>query len=232
MSSSNETTDPTLKVAERQLKVLGELAQMGLEVSRSHAAAALAAAHAVEVILDEDWQADTARALALAGSRNAAEAFQKVSRALRLTLVLEMKMAECIRDLRAGVAPIAGSKQSRADQRAFGFEPHKSTDFQPIESGDPADAKPSCDSRDSGVERLVDIERPDRIQRGTFRDVVDQICADLAIVPDWESYGRGRPALRYESLRSPVATRAKVHSQAESFTGPDSVADLSAHPPP
>ena len=99
-------TIPTLEVAERQLAILGEVARMAMAVTRGCAAASLAASHAVEVILaDEFYQPETGRARALAGAKDAADSFQKVSRALRLTLTLEKTVAEWVRDLRAGVGP-------------------------------------------------------------------------------------------------------------------------------
>ncbi len=54
-------------------------------VSRAYATASIAAAHAVEEILaDEYWQPETGPPQALAGAKDAADSSQKVSRALRL----------------------------------------------------------------------------------------------------------------------------------------------------
>ena len=65
--------NPTLTICERQLELLGELAEMTIVVARSYAHAAVAAAAAVEaVVADEYYQSETERARALAGAKDAA----------------------------------------------------------------------------------------------------------------------------------------------------------------
>ncbi len=53
--SSDVCTDPALAVAERQLVLLGELAELAMEVSRVYAASAVAAAEAEAKIVSEPW---------------------------------------------------------------------------------------------------------------------------------------------------------------------------------
>ena len=105
-STDSAASDPMIEMAERHQRVLREVAEIAMEVTRGFGSSAIAAAHAAEVILaDEIWQPETGRARALAGSKDAAEAFHKVTRALRLTLALERATVEALRDLRNGVAP-------------------------------------------------------------------------------------------------------------------------------
>ncbi len=204
--------------------MLGELAQMAMVVARAYAASAVAAAHAVEVILaDEFWQPETGRARALAGSRDAAEAFQKVSRALRLTLVLEKTTAETIRDLRAGVV-----REPRVTAAVDPAHRDRSIAAGSIreEPGDPA---PNFDGRGPDTERLHDIERPDRPLRGSFQDSVSGLCADIGVAPDWDGWRIGAPEARCrpraEDPTAPFADRGRdpdltaITSQRRPFPG-------------
>ena len=101
--------DPTLQLAQRQLLLLDELAEMAMATARAFTASAIAAAGAEERILaNEYFSPEVGRARAC-GARAAAESFQKVARAVRLTLTLQMNLAEIVRDIRAGRVPISAA---------------------------------------------------------------------------------------------------------------------------
>ena len=83
--------------------MLGELAEIAMGVSRAFSSSAVASAKAAEAILaDEYFVPEVGRARAC-GAKDAAESFQKAARAVRLTLKLEMAVAETLRDIRAGI---------------------------------------------------------------------------------------------------------------------------------
>ena len=171
--------------------MLGELAQMAMVVSRAHAAAAVAAAHAVEVILaDEHWQPETGRARALAGAKDAAESFRKVSRALRLTLMLEKTVAEAVRDICAGIIAVTAPPKDAG--RAPVFLETTPDRRGPAGSGR-GDRESDVERPDRDTERLVDIERPDILPRAPFRETVDRIGADLGAGVDWNAWTVARP---------------------------------------
>jgi len=77
--------DPTIEVCERHLRLLHEVGEVAMQVTRALGAAAGADE---EILSDKLWQPETGQARALAGAKNAAEAFHKAARALRLTLAL------------------------------------------------------------------------------------------------------------------------------------------------
>ena len=54
-SPPSPSDDPGIAVAERQLELLGELAEMAMVVSRAYAHAAVAASGAVEAILADEF---------------------------------------------------------------------------------------------------------------------------------------------------------------------------------
>ena len=216
--------------------MLEELADMSLVVTRGYAHAAAAAAHAVEVILaDEIWQPETGRARALAGARDAADAFQKVSRALRLALKLELTTAESLRDLRAGVVPAhpAAVLKPRAGGTPVIFDGAADLDRRRPAGSCSEDAALDRDRYDLDIERLVDVERPDRLGRRSFRDVVDRICADLGVAPDWERWTGGAEAPSCEPLTPPPPSDSETGPARPSPRSdlPDEV-DRAEHPPP
>ena len=101
--ATSPETDPTLAVAERQLVLLGELAEIVMVAARAFGSSAVAAAEAEKMILAEEcFVPEVGRARAC-GARDAAESLQKVARAARLTMKLQMTVAEIVRDIRAGV---------------------------------------------------------------------------------------------------------------------------------
>ena len=137
-----------------------------------------AAEEAKRVMSDEAWQSQPDRALAAAGSRHAAEAFHKVSRALRLTLKLEKATAEWLRDARLGLAAKAGGPP---------FEP--STTLRERENGPSGEPAPSDgEAAWDETERPCDVERAERLVGATFREAIDRLCGDLGAAVDWSGW--------------------------------------------
>ena len=165
--------DPTLQLAERQLALLGELAEMAMAAARAFTASAIASAKAEEMILaEEHFVPEVGRAKAC-GARDAAESLQKTYRAVRLTFRLQMNLAEIIRDIRAGHVTYLGGIAVRKD--CTGAPPRPVSD----------DRESDHRARNSNAEHLIDIERPDALLRAPFRAAVDHICDDLGATVDW-----------------------------------------------
>ena len=195
-------TEPSLSVAERQLTMLGEMAHMGMVVTRAYAHAAVAASHAVEVILADDyWQPETGRARALAGAKDAADAFQKTSRSLRLTLVLEAATADTVRDLRAGIIPerkVAAIANACPASLADGA-PAPGVE-RPDSENEPCE--PHIDRHGREIERLVEFDRPDRPHPAGFRPTVNALYADIGACVDWETETLVMPILDDAPLKA------------------------------
>ena len=161
-------------------------------VARASAHAAVAAAHAVEVILADDfWQPETGRARALAGSKDAAEAFQKVSRSLRLTYALERSVAEGLCDLRAGV-PIKAREAAPAyliqlmrDEVDQATSPTAELPQDEIETDRPTSVS---ERAGANAERLREYDRPDRLRAAGFQTTVNGLCAEIGAEVDWASW--------------------------------------------
>ena len=171
--------DPTLAVAERQLAMLSELAQLAMAVTRVYSASAVAAAEAEAKIVSEPWFTPEIGRARACGAKDASESFQKVTRALRLTMILEKCTAEWLRDIRNGTA----STKDAGVTPALRLDPrtHRRNAGVPAGSSSPERDRDRCEY---DKERL-DVERPDRLPRGPFRDTVDAICADVGATVDW-----------------------------------------------
>jgi hypothetical protein len=194
-SSSDVCTDPALAVAERQLVLLGELAELTMAVSRAYAASAVAAAEAEAKIVSEPWFTPEIGRARACGAKDAAESLQKVTRALRLTFILQKTVAETVRDLRAGIvaapkatASVRGEKPARIviDESPAPSAPRRDVD----DEGNAARVERPGGER----ERLFDVERPDRLPRGAYCKIVDDLAAAVGATVDWETATVRAPA--------------------------------------
>ena len=191
--------DPTLALAERQLALLGELADMAMAAARAFTASAIASAKAEEMILGEEWFTPEVGRAKACGARDAAESLQKVSRAVRLTFMLQMNMAEIVRDIRAGHVTYLGGIAVRKDAGAPAQAPRAVAD----------DRDSDRRRRNADAEHLIDIERPDTLRRAPFRDTVEQLCGDLGAKVDWTAWRLTppEPAGETPAVRSPERSR-------------------------
>ena len=150
------------------------------------------------ILADEYWVPETGRARALAGARDATDAFQKASRALRLTFMLQRTVAEWVRDERLGVRHPA--KDAGEDAGA----PAVSAWVQPERRG-PASSFTEDSATDAAVARpdreRPEFDRPDTLLGAPFRATVERIRADLAAPIDWKTWKVGPPNLDYTGLQ-------------------------------
>jgi hypothetical protein len=202
--STDTIADRALEMAERHHCILREMQEAAVAVSRVYADLAIASGLAAQATLaPEAWHPELERAQAIGAARHAAEAYHRVTRALRLTMAMERAILDSLRDQAAGivakpVTPIftaafaapgedipplkIDSTQTRGEVRAMARELNGLGDHF------------SFDSRDD--EALVDIERGDRFGRIKFRETVVRICAAIGIEPQWDRWDG-------DGLRSP-----------------------------
>ncbi|HWE98514.1 MAG TPA: hypothetical protein VG248_01850, partial [Caulobacteraceae bacterium] len=117
-----EAPDPAILRAERRLRLLEELAQIGMNLARALERQALAAADPADP--PEPAGPDAADASAgraptpITPAGDPSVAFARISRAIRLTLALEARTDEQLRALRAGVAAEVEARRVAAGPRA------------------------------------------------------------------------------------------------------------------
>ena len=188
--------DPILAIAERQLAILAELSALGMEAARAFTTSAIASAKTAEVILKEDWFVPEVGRARACGAKEAAESFQKVSRSVRLTLVLEMNVAEIARDVRAGIVTYIGGI---AHRKSAGETPSIQNERADSRSSSSDERDTDRRSRDANTERLYEYERPDILPQETFRETVERICDDLGAAIDWASGTIAAPDIEEDS---------------------------------
>ena len=191
-SSSDPCADPALAVAERQLVLLGELAELCMQVSRVYAASAVAAGNAEAKIVSEPWFTPEIGRARACGAKDASDSFDKVTRALRLTFMLQKTVAETVRDLRAGI--VAAPKAHAQKPARIVIDETLTPSAPPRDADD--EGKAARVERPGGErERLFDIERPDRLPRGAYCKIVDDLAADIGATVDWDSATVSAPDL-------------------------------------
>jgi len=115
---------------------------------------------------------------------NLIDAFTRVARAVRLCVVLEMKIEQDLADLRAGrfVAPAAPEpkKLGKNDLQSLDENPEKFESFDECERGESLFAE--------GPVRFQPGDNFGKYLKGPLKDAVAKICADLGLTPDWSQW--------------------------------------------
>jgi hypothetical protein len=197
IDDATPSPDCALIAAERQLELLTELAEMTIVAARAYAHAAVAAAAAVEALVaDEFYQSETERARALAGARDAADGFQKVSRSLRLTLVLQRSVAEDLRNGRLGI--IAERKVDATSKERSIVPPREAAPALLAERRDRDESCLATLERIGGERERAEFDRPDGPYPSGFEATVNGVCADIGVAVDWRSMSLDRKAPSYQ----------------------------------
>jgi hypothetical protein len=192
-----EPLDPAVLRAERRLRMLEELAQIGMNLARALERQALAAADPVDPA--EPAAPDAAEASASRAptpntpAGDPSVAFARISRAIRLTLALEARTDEQLRALRAGVAAEVEAQRVAARNRAAGeATAHSQARRDEVERlvWEAAEREvENLEALDSVLEaleeRLNDDEAYFHLERAPLRETVERLCADLELTPDW-----------------------------------------------
>jgi hypothetical protein len=167
--------DPEGRTA-RQLAMLQELAEIGMQIARAVRDEALA----TDAPADDDAPKRPSRF----GNGDLGLVYSRIARAVRQTVALETRVAEggqkaCLeRDQRHAAAVRWAAHERRAEIRGYVTE---AIEAEGVQHG----------ASDHEVDRLLD-DLEDRIEAydpllgdAPMGEVVARICADLGIVPDW-----------------------------------------------
>jgi hypothetical protein len=166
-----ETPEPSVLRSERRLRLLQELSRIGMDLARA---------------LNRGVQ----------GEADPAEAFARLSHAIRLTLALEGRVDEALRALQAEVVLEREDRRAEALRRAAADaegrrQAHRKKVRKLVvevierESGEMQDF---IDLEEALDERLEEDEAYDDLERLPLRETVEKLCADLQITPDWSRW--------------------------------------------
>jgi hypothetical protein len=172
---------------EHRLRLLDELAEMAMTLARGVTKRAVAA---------EEAAATTPASARDAVSSTAADDFAKLSRALRLTLDLTDRLEETLRRLRAGEASARVARRrddearaSRArDARHAAARDKVAEQVAMVVFSESESERDSDDLLDALEERLTDDVAYIGLEDEPLREVVERLCADLGLEPDWSRW--------------------------------------------
>jgi len=174
-ATAEEAPDPSIMRAERRLRLLEELAEICMELARALKPCAQAAE---------------------TPGKDPAAAFAPLSRAIRLTLALEAKTDEALRDLKAGVVRAREEERVQAAKRARVAEDAA----QEAREDRVRDlvlnvAERECEDIDDFdniyealKERLEEDEAYVDCGDRPLRETVERLCKDLQLTPDWSRW--------------------------------------------
>jgi hypothetical protein len=172
---------------ERRLRLLDELADMAMTLARGVTKRAVAA---------EEAEATTPASARDAVSSSAADDFAKLSRALRLTLDLTDRLEDALRRLRAGEASAREARRQDDEAHASraGMARHVAARDKVTEQVAMVISRESESESDSSdlfgalEERLADDAAYLEIEDEPLREVVERLCSDLGLKPDWSRW--------------------------------------------
>jgi hypothetical protein len=185
--ATDEATDPSVLRAERRLRLLEELTEIGMELAR-----ALRPSAPADEAAGEDSATETGRGK----RRDPADAFGSLSRAIRLTLALEARTDEELRDLKSGIVRVREQEHAKAAERA-GHTAHIDrltrkaeagylvANIAEAEIGDGDEWENLCAALE---ERLEEDAAYEDCDRWPLRETVERLCKDLALSPDWSRW--------------------------------------------
>jgi len=175
---AEETLDLSVARAERRLRLLEELSEIGMELAR-----------ALKPGADADKTTAGDIAAAEVPTKDPAAVFAPLSRAIRLTLALEARTDQDLRDLKAGVS------RERQEARAKAAERNGEAREEKIRESVLKVAERECENLDAlvdleeALEERLDMDEAyfDRSLR-PLRPTVERLCKDLGLTPDWSRW--------------------------------------------
>jgi len=201
-ATAEEAPDPSIVCAERRLRMLQELSEIGMELARR-----------LKLRAEAD---DTAT------GKDPAAAFAPLSRAIRLTLALEARTCQELSDLKAGVVHAREEERAKAAKRAEAaeYDAARARELKvwkcvaAVADAEIDDGEAYGDLFEALDERLTDDEAYEDYDELPLRETVERLCKDLGLDPDWSRWdGEG-----WEAGYAPIRPRCSPFNQPSPHT--------------
>jgi hypothetical protein len=179
------------------MRLLEEMAEVCMDLGRIVHRQAKAAAERAEPIAIEAAEAPANRAaLASPFTTDPSDAIARISRALRLTLALHARTEEQLRAIRAGIAAECEARRVVADRRAAEEAAKRSRRRRDTVEGlvieaaerEVEDEEALWDLLRALEERLNEDGAYQDLESAPLRQIVERLCADLELTPDWSRW--------------------------------------------
>jgi len=194
-AAADTVPDPCVLRAERRLRLLAELAEIGMELARALKASPPANEGEAPDAAISAAPADEARGR----RRDPAEAYAGLSRAIRLTLAQEATADQALRDLIAGVATVREEKHARAASEAREAAERGREEREELIQDILGEAAGEQITREADRERF-DREFQYQLDEDEdfwndparpLREIVERYCDHFALTPDWSRWRGG-----------------------------------------
>ncbi len=182
-----EAPDPAVARAEARLSKLEELSDIGMDMARALRDRVTAGAAQGEAVAECDDGASAPP------RRDPADAFARLSRAIRLTISLEAKTDAALRELLAGVEARAVARRAEAASRATNAEIMRRRDRKKtvrrlvLEAAErETESAEVFEDLEAALDERLDWDRAySALEDLPLRETVERLCADLQFSPDW-----------------------------------------------
>ncbi|HLZ84205.1 MAG TPA: hypothetical protein VKQ54_11615 [Caulobacteraceae bacterium] len=228
-----DAPDPSVALAEEHLRFLAELRQAGMTMVRILTERTEIDLQSAKMLLAKSADPEAAGREGPPGPpplRDPAGDLARLSRCLRLTVVLEGRIAKRLQGLRAGLAREREARREDAASRAGAErEARHQAAREKVEDlvteailagdGDEAEALELAEALD---ERLEDDDAYMNLEDRPLREVIAQMCADLCIEVDWSRWtGEGwtPPAFPFRPKFSPFNRPSRTRIMPEAPAG-------------
>ena len=199
---ANDNVDlfgPAILRAERRLRDLAELTEIGMELTRALQRRVLAEAEAatVSTVINGEIDDSAKSPASKKPSSDPTEAFAKISRAVRLTINLETKADDALRALQSGQFLAREALRAERDRPKTVDELVKaSTDarhrtYDRVETAIDRESLSEadyCGLMEAFGERLDNDEVYIGLEDRPLRETVERLCHDLGLSPDWSRW--------------------------------------------
>ena len=197
-SAANDNAElfgPAILRAERRLRILERLTQIGMDITEALHDRVIAdgVTATVETVINGGGDVSAKSSTTKSPRFDPTEAFAKLSRTVRLTLNLEMKADEALRALRSGqFLALETCKAERKHRQKSGMVERSDVARDIVNNRVSAaidreslNENDYCDLMEALKERLdedsVYLDLDDR----PLRETVERLCEDLGLSPDW-----------------------------------------------
>ena len=221
-----DAPDPLVALAEEHLRFLAELRQAGMTMVRTLTERTEIDLQSAKMLLAKSADPEAAGREGSPGPaplRDPAGDIARLSRCLRLTVVLEGRIARQLQGLRAGLVRMAHARReatATAEAAAAAEARHQAARAKVEDlvidvildgDGDEAEALERAEALD---ERLEDDDAYMNLEDRPLREVIAQMCADLCLEVDWSRWtgdGWTPPAFpfrpKFSAFNRPSRTR-------------------------
>lgn len=195
-STSDEPVDPAIALAERHLRMLARLGEIGMELAEAVGRQVAAQNHLLDVGEQAGVTEVTGGQITLVVKGDFGLVFSRVARAVRMTLALEMKVCEEVKRLRAGLAQDRAARAKAAVEAAAKAERNALFDredrvrdvMRQAIKAEITDKEAADTLYEEMAERLDDDDDFKDYGDRPVGEIIALICREYDLHPDWSRW--------------------------------------------